>query len=205
MPRGVPKPQGACERIGCYDLAFATVTVWHDHVGGYRQTVFDCCRRHATEYEYAPGQIPEAAERVTGQVVDVTDLERQVRAMTRAERHAYLRAYGWRSLGGDCWVQPHLRRGGRGPRVVHVGRRHPHRAHTGGTMNKRTTPRRADRCVFCEILQSVDHLQQVTIPSQVWNITPEDRDYAHRLAVSIARDANALQELLHSHGYGHQP
>jgi len=51
MPRGVPKPPGACQLTGCYELAAASVEIYHDHVGGYRSTTIECCHRHAADFE----------------------------------------------------------------------------------------------------------------------------------------------------------
>ena len=60
MPRGRPKPPGACERTGCYKLAAATVRIWHDKMFGYRSATIELCDAHAHEYDYEPGEIHEA-------------------------------------------------------------------------------------------------------------------------------------------------
>jgi hypothetical protein len=60
MPRGIPKPPGACERSGCYELAVATVRGWHDKTFGYRTWTIELCRTHALDYEYEPGEVRSA-------------------------------------------------------------------------------------------------------------------------------------------------
>jgi hypothetical protein len=69
----------------------------------------------------------------------------------------------------------------------------------------RTTPKLSKRCVFCDITVAVDHLQNVTIPGFAarMDLSDEDQDYAHRLATSIQRDADALHQLLVDHGLTH--
>lgn len=37
---------------------------------------------------------------------DLSPFERRVRAITKAERRIYLRAYGWRPHGRDHWLHP---------------------------------------------------------------------------------------------------
>lgn len=55
MPRGIPKPEGACERTGCYELAAAHIHIWNDAgYFGFRESDIEVCVKHAIEYEYDP-------------------------------------------------------------------------------------------------------------------------------------------------------
>lgn len=51
MPRGIPKPPNACQITGCYEIAAASVKIWHDGVGGYRTARAECCLNHAAGFE----------------------------------------------------------------------------------------------------------------------------------------------------------
>ena len=51
MPRGKPKPSGACERTGCYQLAEATVRIWHGKGFGFWTDTIELCAVHADQYD----------------------------------------------------------------------------------------------------------------------------------------------------------
>jgi len=52
-PRGIPKPSGACERVGCYATATHLVRGWHNDGFGFRAWHLRACPSHADEYRDA--------------------------------------------------------------------------------------------------------------------------------------------------------
>jgi hypothetical protein len=57
---------------------------------------------------------------------------------------------------------------------------------------------RSDRCVFCEIAETLDFIRTVTIPAPAFGISAQDRGYADQLAASMQRDLGVLEQVLTS-------